>query len=52
MNENNGREKEQYSAPELKEIGSFESLTQGGSATGLTDAVYPVGTPSSALLFS
>ncbi len=45
-------DKEQYEVPELNEMGSFEALTQGGSASGVTDAVYPVGTPSSALLFS
>ena len=45
-------EKEAYESPELIELGSFESLTQGGAASGVTDAVYPVGTPSSQLLFS
>jgi hypothetical protein len=45
-------EKEVYEAPELTDIGSFEALTQGGAASGVTDAVYPVGTPSSQLLFS
>ncbi|WP_303764274.1 lasso RiPP family leader peptide-containing protein [Sphingobium yanoikuyae] len=45
-------EKEDYESPELIELGSFEALTQGGAATGLLDAVYPVGTPSSHLLFS
>ena len=28
-------EKEDYESPELIELGSFEALTQGGSATGL-----------------
>lgn len=45
-------DKETYETPELIEIGSFESLTQGGAASGLLDGVYPVGTPSDQLLFS
>ncbi|MFT3966507.1 MAG: lasso RiPP family leader peptide-containing protein [Sphingobium sp.] len=47
-----GMDKETYEVPELVDMGSFETLTQGGSASGLLDAAYPIGTPSGSLLFS
>jgi hypothetical protein len=41
-----------YEAPSIQNIGSFEELTLGGAFSGLLDADYPAGTPSSAGLFS
>lgn len=41
-----------YQKPELNRIGSFEEITLGATSSGSLDAAYPVGTPSSELLFS
>jgi hypothetical protein len=35
-----------YIPPAIEVRGSLNSLTQGGSLSGSTDAVYPVGTSS------
>jgi hypothetical protein len=43
---------EEYTPPNIEVLGSLEELTQGGSAAGTLDAVYPVGTPSTRNLFS
>jgi len=44
--------KEAYNAPEMVALGSFETITQGGSSTGTLDSQFPVGTPSQANVFS
>lgn len=44
--------KNNYVAPEMEVLGSFESLTQGGSQTGDLDAQFPVGTPNVTGVFS
>lgn len=44
--------KEAYTAPELVALGSFETITQGGSSTGALDSQFPVGTPSTTNVFS
>ena len=41
-----------YEAPKLVEIGSFETVTQGGSRGTSLDADFPSGTPFSDLTFS
>jgi len=35
--------KEAYNAPEMVALGSFETITQGGSSTGTLDSQFPVG---------
>ena len=45
-------EKESYESPELVELGSFESLTQGTSYGESLDATFPDGTPRAELTFS
>jgi hypothetical protein len=45
-------EKEEYESPSLKAHGSIEAITQGGSAPGVLDANFPVGTPFADLTFS
>lgn len=45
-------EKGVYEKPALNRIGSFEEVTLGSTSAGGLDAAYPVGTPSSELLFS
>lgn len=45
-------EKGVYEKPALNRIGSFEEITLGGASAGNLDASYPVGTPSTDLLFS
>lgn len=44
--------KNNYVAPEMEVLGSFESLTQGGNATGALDTQFPAGTPSQTGVFS
>lgn len=41
-----------YERPALEFVGSFEAITLGGSQSGLLDAQFPPGTPSSTGVFS
>lgn len=41
-----------YEAPAMTSLGSFETLTQGGSSGSQLDATFPVGTPFTNLTFS
>ncbi len=41
-----------YEAPAMTSLGSFETLTQGGSNGNVLDAAFPTGTPFSDLTFS
>ena len=41
-----------YDRPTLEFVGSFESITLGGSQSGTLDSQYPVGTPSAVGVFS
>lgn len=45
-------EKGVYETPNISHIGSFEEITLGGQFSGSTDAMYPVGTPSTTPTFS
>jgi hypothetical protein len=45
-------DKSSYVKPVINRIGSFEDITLGGQFSGLTDAIYPVGTPSTTPTFS
>ena len=44
--------KKAYQAPEVKALGSFESLTQAAQSGGRLDATYSVNTPEPELTFS
>lgn len=44
--------KRTYERPAMEQLGSFETLTQGGSQSGTLDSQYPIGTPSSVGVFS
>lgn len=41
-----------YETPKLVEIGSFETVTQGGANGNTLDRVFPSGTPRGELTFS
>jgi len=41
-----------YQRPTMEVMGSFESLTKGGSQSGNLDSQYPIGTPSTVGVFS
>jgi len=41
-----------YEAPSITELGTVAEVTMGGSFSGLTDNVYPEGTPSTVPIFS
>ncbi|AKH42781.1 hypothetical protein FHS61_000554 [Altererythrobacter atlanticus] len=41
-----------YERPTMEQLGSFETLTQGGSQSGSLDSQYPIGTPSEVGVFS
>ncbi len=45
-------EKTVYETPELVEVGSFETLTQGTQNGDSLDATFPVNTPRGQLTFS
>lgn len=48
----NAMKTRKYERPALEFVGSFESITLGGSQTGTLDSQFPVGTPSSVGVFS
>lgn len=41
-----------YVRPQLTRIGSLETITQGQSTGGKTDAFFPTGTPRGDITFS
>ena len=45
-------QKKPYDAPRLKNVGSFEAVTQGNSTGSNIDATFPAGTPFGNLTFS
>ena len=45
-------EKTVYETPAMTSLGSFETLTQGGTGRTQLDANFPVGTPFGDLTFS
>lgn len=52
MNQVNETTQAQYERPQLTHIGSLETVTQGQSTGGKTDAFFPVGTPRGNITFS
>lgn len=44
--------KKEYNAPEVKALGSFESLTQAAQNGTRLDATYAINTPEPELTFS